>query len=498
MAIRQQGKSAPVARKRSPQAASGMALVRWQRPRPWLAAALSLALTACAVGPDYVLPPSDLSPAFVHAAPTTDTTPLALDVWWTRFNDPQLSAIITRVLSQNLDLAAAQARVAQARAVARLASAALLPVGSANAQVAGQRQSLESPIGELASHQPGYQRNATLYSAGVGASWELDLAGGLRRGAEADIAEAQAAEADHMGVRVSVAAEAADAYLRVRGAQHRMALATAQLSADNDLLRLVELRLHEGMSTQREQAQAQARVAQISATLPPLQAERDIQLNRLDVLMGVQPGTYATQLAATASEVSIPALATTLTPRDLLRRRPDVIAAERRLAASSARIGSAVAEYYPQFSLSALLGFESLHSATPDAANFQPLALLGVRWRLFDFGRVDAEVARAQGVNAEALARYRQSMLRAAEDVENALLMQAAQAAEHRALLREVDASARARDSSEEAYKGGATSLMEVLEQDRELLTARDQLVRAQTGSARAVVATFRALGGGW
>ena len=498
MAVRQQVKSVRMARKGKLQAFAGAAKRGWMRPQSWLGVTLSLALSACAVGPDYAAPSSDLPPAFVHAVPATSAAPLVLDVWWTQFNDPELTAIIQRVLRQNLDLAASQARVEQARSVARLSSAALLPVGSANAQVAGQRQSLESPLGELASHQPGYQRNATLYSAGIGASWELDLAGRLRRGAEADIVEAQAAAADHLGVRISVAAEAADAYLRVRGAQHQIALATAQLSADSDLLDLVNLRLQEGMSTRREQAQAQARVAQIKATLPPLQAERDIQLNRLDVLMGVPPGTYASQLAATATEVSIPALAIALTPQEMLRRRPDVIAAERRLAASSARIGTAVAEYYPKFSLSALLGFESLHSATPDAANFQPLAMVGVRWRLFDFGRVDAEVARAKGGNAEALARYRQSMLRAAEDVENALLMQAAQEAERRELLREVDASARARDSSEEAYKGGVTSLMEVLEQDRQLLTARDQLVRVQTGSARSVVAAFRALGGGW
>jgi NodT family efflux transporter outer membrane factor (OMF) lipoprotein len=337
-----------------------------------------------------------------------------------------------------------------------------------------------------------------LYSGGVGASWEIDLAGGLGRGAEAASAEAQAAEADRLGVRVSVAAEAADAYFRVRGAQTRIALAADEIKADSDLLELVNLRLKEGMSTQREQAQAEARLAQVKATIPPLRAERDVQLNRLDVLMGAQPGTYAAELAEPAAEASIPALAVTLKPEDLLRRRPDVIAAERRLAASNARIGVAIAEYYPKFSLSALLGFESLSSATPSSASFQPLALVGLRWRLFDFGRVDAEVARAKGVNAEALAGYRQSMLRATEDVENALVMQTELDAERRELIREVDANVRARDSSEDAYKGGATSLAEVLEQDRQLLAARDQLARAQTGSGRAVVATFRALGGGW
>lgn len=475
-----------------------MPALKARLPTALLGTALSLALTACAVGPDYVKPASTMPQAFHHAGLATTAAPPALEVWWTHFNDPALTRIIERVLAQNLDLAASLARVVQARAVAHLSGAALLPIGSANAQAVEQHQSLQSPLGELASHRPGYDRNATLYSAGVGASWEIDLAGGLHRGVEADTAEAQAAEADRLGVRVSVAAEAADAYFRVRGAQTRIALAADEIKADTDLLELVKLRLKEGMSTRREQAQSEARVAQVKATIPPLRAERDVQLNRLDVLMGAQPGTYAAELAAPAADATIPALAVTLKPEQLLRRRPDVIAAERRLAASNARIGVATAEYYPKFSLAALLGFESLSSATPSAASFQPLALIGLRWRLFDFGRIDAEVAHAKGANAEALAHYRLSMLRATEDVENALLMQTELDAERHELIREVDADVRARDSSEEAYKGGAISLMEVLEQDRQLLTARDQLARAQTGSGRAVVATFRALGGGW
>src|SRR5476651_2575738 len=424
-----------------------------------LGATLAAALSACAVGPDYVKPADTMPAAFPHAAANVagNTAPLALDVWWTQFNDPALTRIIERVLAQNLDLAAALARVDQARAAAHLSQAQLLPQGSADATVVRQRQSLQGPLGELASGQPGYKRNVTLVDSGVGASWEVDLSGGLHRGVEADQAEAQAAEADRLGVRVSVAAEAADAYFRVRGAQTRIALAQQQTKADSDLLELVKLRLADGLSTERELAEA-----------------------------------------GNDAEATIPPLAGGLQPQDLLKRRPDVIAAERRLAASSARIGVATSEYYPKFSLSALLDRKSLGSGTPSAANFQPTAVAGVHWRLFDFGRVDAEVARAKGANAEALARYRQSMLRATEDVENALVQHAERDAERRELLAEVAADQRARNSSEEAFKGGASSLTEVLEQDRQLLAARDQLASAQTGAGRAAVATFRALGGGW
>lgn len=458
----------------------------------------SLGVTACAVGPDYVKPELAVPSSFQHAAAPMPGQALRIEDWWRNFDDPVLVRIVERVLAQNLDLAASMARVDQARAVARLSVASRLPTVSADAQAARERQSLESPFGELASAHPGDERNVALYNAGVGASWEPDLAGGLRRGAEADTAEAHAAEADHAGVRVSVAAEAADAYFRVRSAQARTELALAQVKTDGDLLSLVQSRLREGMSTVRERAQAEARLAQVRATLPALQAERDMQLNRLDVLMAATPGTYAAELAAPVERTAIPVMALTLTPEDLLRRRPDVIAAERRLAASNARIGVATAEYYPRFSLSALLGFESLRTATPSAANFQPLAAVGMHWRLFDFGRVDAELARAEGARAEALARYRQSLLRATEDVENALIRQWQLDAERKELSAEVEADDTARTATRQAYEGGALDLSQLLEQDRQWLAARDQLVRVQSDSGRAVVATFRAIGGGW
>jgi NodT family efflux transporter outer membrane factor (OMF) lipoprotein len=458
----------------------------------------SLGVTACAVGPNNVKPVLPVPPGFQRAVAPSPGPELRVEDWWRNFDDPVLVRIVERVLAQNLDLAASMARVDQARAAARMSLASRLPAVAADAQAARERQSLESPLGALASSRPAYERDVAFYNAGIGATWELDLAGGLRRGAEADTAEAQAAEADHAGVRVSVAAEAADTYFRVRSAQARIELALAQIKTDGDLLSLVQSRLREGMSTVRERAQAEARLAQVRATLPALQAERDTQLNRLDVLMAATPGTYSAELATPVERMAIPVMALTLTPQDLLSRRPDVIAAERHLAASNARIGVAAAEYYPSFSLSALLGFESLRTATPSATNLQPLAAVGMHWRLFDFGRVDAELVRAEGAHAEALARYRQSLLRATEDVENALIHQWQLEAERKELLQEVDADETARRATKQAYEGGVLDLSQLLEQDRQWLAAQNELVRVQSDAARAVVATFRAIGGGW
>lgn len=467
-----------------------------------LAGILFLALGGCAVGPDYSEPASTLSK--FHSADALSsraaTAPVPqIDRWWEGFNDPELTRIVRRTLEQNLDLAAALGRVEQARAAAHEAGAQLLPSIDLSAQVRRQRQSLESPAGAIARHLPGYDRNQSLYDVGAAASWEADLFGGLGRAAEAASAEAQAAEAARLGTRISVAADAADAYFRILGDQARIAVANDQVATDTHLLDLVQRRFAKGLSTDREVAQAEALLAGSRASLQPLRIDLEGQLNRLDVLMGMQPGSYAGSLTERVIIPSPPAI-TGAAPTDLLRRRPDIVAAERRLAASNARIGAAIADYYPKFSLSALLGFES--SKAGDlffrSTTFQPQGLLGLRWRLFDFGKVDAEVDAAKGAEAEDLARYRQSVLHAAEDVENAFtaLVQFEENVKER--THEVAALRRARDLSQSAYQTGVIPLTDVLDANRQLLSAEDALVQAKTDVSRSAVSAFRALGGGW
>jgi outer membrane protein TolC len=215
--------------------------------------------------------------------------------------------------------------------------------------------------------------------------------------------------------------------------------------------------------------------------------------------MGAQPGTYAAELSKPAEIPNAPAIPPGQSASDLLRRRPDVIAAERHLAASNARIGVAIAEYYPKVSLSALLGFESLSASHLwSAESFQPEATAGLRWRLFDFGRVDAEVAQANSANAQVLLTYRQTVLRATEDVENAFMALAQLELQTHDLLTEVDALTRARDASQRSYLAGASSLTDVLDADRQSLVAQDELARTRADTDRAAVMSFRALGGGW
>jgi NodT family efflux transporter outer membrane factor (OMF) lipoprotein len=465
-------------------------------------ALIAFLVVGCSVGPRYKGTSTKIQP--FHSAPSIEArkAPLpapALDTWWEGFRDPELTRIVQRAIDQNLDLAAALTRVEQARAAAKEAGARLKPAGALTAQSTSIRQSLESPTGRFAGAFPSFDRNQSYLDLGVVATWEIDLFGGLRRGAEAAVDEVQAAEAEHLGVRVSIVAEAADAYMQIRGAQNRLIYARDQIATDEHLLQLVSQRKAAGIASDREQAQAEAVLAQARSTVPQLTIILEAQLNRLDVLMGAQPGTYAAELRAPADIPAIPAITVFANPTELLRRRPDIIAAERRVAASNARIGQALAEYYPKISLSGFLGNGAISPGNLfREIGFQPSAVAGLRWRLFDFGRVDAEVRQAKGANAEALLQFRSSVLRAAEDVENSFTLLAQSEVRSDEILREIGALQRVRDRSQEAYEAGVIGLTDVLDADRQLLVARDDLALTKETVARAAVGSFRALGGGW
>jgi NodT family efflux transporter outer membrane factor (OMF) lipoprotein len=462
---------------------------------------LSTALAACTVGPDYTAPKTELAPfhnaAYVTSAQGQSAPPL--DRWWTGFNDPMLVKVVQRALNQNLDLDAALARVRQARATASGSSAQLLPTVDLGASTTYEHQSLNGAFGSVANGSPGFHRDGHEDVVGPSASWEIDLFGGLRRQAKAADEEAQAAEAEQLGTRVTVAADTADAYLQVRGYQARLAVTADQITTDEHLVELVRNRFASGAATDREIAQAEALLKQAHASVPPLRLALEQQLNRLDVLMGAQPGTYARDLATVRDIPSIPAIPGDQQPIDVLRRRPDIIAAERRLAASNEQIGAAISDYYPKISLSGALGFDSLNTNRLVTANaFQALGGGALRWRLFDFGKVDAEVAQAKGANAEALTVYRQSVLRAAEDVEDSLAGLAQTQAHVVELQDEVQSLIKARDLAVQAYQAGSITLTDVLNADSQLLTAQDQVDANRADAARAAVGVFRSLGGGW
>ena len=468
-----------------------------------MALATMLVVGCAAVGPDYQAPAAPAAQKYYNQqaldAHRASASSVDMAHFWQGFNDPVLSTLIDRAVSANLDLAISETRVVQSRALARQAGANLLPSGQLSASVLKEQQSLEDPIARIASNFAEYSRDQNLYNTAAGASWEADVFGGNRRRAEAASARAKASQAERDAVQIVVVSETADAYFRLRGAQARIIAIEDEVKVNSDLLDLVRDRLQEGLATAREEAEAEGLLYQARASLPPLRQQVALEGNRLDVLMGATPGSYSSETQSAVPIKPLPGLSAAQAPVDLLQRRPDVISAERRLAAANAGIGVATAEYYPHISLAALLGNESYRAGDLfQSSTFQPQALLGIRWRLFDFGRVDAEVAEAKGAHAEALLEYKRTMLNATADVENAIVRLVQSEARQDELSHQVVAQERARSTAEDAYKGGAAGLFEVLEQQRQLIAARDQLEEARAADAVALVDTFMALGGGW
>lgn len=468
-----------------------------------LAAASAVLLAGCAVGPDYVAPPAPSTGAFVGApavaARVAAPAPAPADAWWRGFKDPVLDRLVDRALAQNLDLAQAAARVTQARGGLVAATAALLPSASVQAQAAAAHASTQTPTGRILAATPGFDRDGSLYQGDLVAGWELDVFGGTRRDREAALARYDAAKAGVAAARLAVAAQTSDTYVLVRGLQARLAVARRQVETQAKLVDTVRLQYAHGAAADLQLQQAQGALAQTRASIPVLEEGLEAALNAMDVIQGAQPGTYRAELITAAEIPAAPGLAEAGGPAELLRRRPDLVVAEQRLRASNAEVGSALSQYFPKFSLSGLVGTATTsRDSLFEGPAAQAQGVVGLRWRLFDFGRVGAEVKAARGRKAEALAAYQQAVLRASEDVENAFVSLVKRESQARVLSDGEASLAKARTASLVAYDAGAVSLVEVLDADARLLAVRDAEAQARTEAARAAIRSFQALGGGW
>jgi len=322
------------------------------------------------VRPDVPLPERLQGQAAEGDRQATATADLA--AWWTGFGDPELTRFVTLALEQNLDLAQAAARVTQARAGLGAANAALLPSGNVTGQAARAYQSVETPLGKVLNSTPGFDRWGNAYEANAGASWELDLFGGLRRGREAALAEYQSSEAGAVATRLAVAAQTADIYISIRGLQARLDVARRQVQTQQELLSTVNLLYGKGLAAELQVKQAEGALAQVRASVPALEAGLDVAMNALDVMLGSPPGTHRADLLKAGDIPTAPQIAAIGSPRELLRRRPDLIVAERRLAASNARIGVAIAEYYPKFGKDRGITVEDRHGRGGEASAHSP------------------------------------------------------------------------------------------------------------------------------
>lgn len=456
------------------------------------------ALSACTVGQNYERPSVPIAPQYVSAR--SAATHADLVAWWHLVNDPILDAMVERALSRNLDIEQSAARIDQAGATLGLARADLLPSGDISGSYRRSYESVAAAPGAFLKDIPGgYPRNQNNFLLNAAASWEIDLFGGTRRANEAARADLAGAVADAQAVRVSTIAMVVDLYVQLRRAQSERLLNTQQLVLERRDTTLSGLLAERGIIARSDFDRTGAGLADSETRTPELDASEAALLNSIDILLGDPPGTNHATLAAGSGVpelTSVPALGA---PVDLLANRPDVIAAEARLRATNARIGQAKAEYFPKISLSGLLGVASLTGANLFSTyGLQASGTVGLRWRLFDFKRIDAEIAQAKGQYREQLAAYRTSVLTAAQDVEDAFARIAASNAIVAARIRSVSAQRSAKASATRAFQQGEISERDRIVADQAVLASDVALTTARAQRSQAVVRLYRVLGGGW
>lgn len=457
--------------------------------------------TACAVGPDYVAPSrvsgAEAASSFLNAS--VDTKPGAMDPaplerFWARFGDPVLDRLVDEVLIANPSLNIARANLRASRDLARLAGFDRFPTVTSSASL--QRGLLSE------SQAPGVDRGtreSTRGDAGFDAIWELDFFGRVRRGVEAATADADASLATLRDVQVSAVAEAARHYFVLRGLQDQ--LGVARRNADNQMrsLQITRARFDAGRGNQLDIARAEALLQTTLAMIPQLEAAIERSLYRIAVLSGHTPERSVAELRGTPAQIEVPALTGIGSPADLLRRRPDIRAAERRVAASTARIGIATAELFPRISLGGGIGYQA--NRIEDLGNSGSYTYAigpGIYWAAFDLGRVKKRIAISRAQADASLALYEKTVLEALEETEGALISYDRALVRRRTLESAGLASRRAADLSRERYEGGLTHYLDVLDAERSALEAESALAQGRTDVAVAFIAIYKALGGDW
>ena len=456
------------------------------------AAALFVAATlaGCAVGPNYKKPETPAAPAFAAAEPAVYTPEQAQTQFWKQFHDETLDKLVDDSLNANHDLRIAVGRLAEARAARHQSLYDLAPTVTASGGHTTQK---------IPQVQSGFPVTTSFYDAGFDATWELDLFGRVRRGVEASHAELQGAEANLHDAQVSVIAEVARTYFELRGQQDQLAVARKNVENEQASFQLTDARLKAGRGTELDTSRARAQLSTTLSTIDPLEATVSRSIHRLGVLTGRDPNALTTLLAPPKD---LPGLPTTLAvgdPGAMLRRRPDIRVAERQLAASNARIGVAVGDYFPKVTFTGSFGYDAqtlngLGTSASRAYTIGP----GISWAAFDLGRVHAQVAGARARKDTALAQYEQTVLKALEETENALVTHARSRDQLVHAADAAESSAAAAKLARVRYEGGVVDFLEVLDAERTQLEADDRLAQSRTQAATSLVAVYKALGGAW
>ena len=508
--------------------------------RPWafiFFLGFALGVAGCAVGPDYHRPdykvPGQFGPATQPATqpstqPTTQPT-VAVDLtrWWESFGDTQLNSLIERAVNSNLTVQVAELRLREARYQLQFSRSGLFPVANANGSYQHARFSKNgfylpgasnasgigssnasratgSGTGSNSNNSSGLasafnRSEIDTWQAGFDASWELDVFGGVRREIEAARADEAASLEARRDAMVTLLAEVARNYIDLRGAQLQLAIARDNVRSQQDTVDLTRSRFAAGLNSDLDVARAEAQVASTRAAIPLRETQIQQDIHRLSVLLAQPPNALEEELIKQQPVPSAPPEVPIGLPSELLRRRPDVRQAERQLAAANARIGAATADLFPRFALTGGVGLASGHPS--DLFNSSSIYYsIGpqINWRIFDAGRIRANIDVQNMREQEALAQYQSTILRSLEDVENALVGYTQERQRWQALRDAVSANHRAVDLANQLYTKGLTDFLNVLEAQRNLFASQDLLAQSEGAVSADVVALYKALGGGW
>ena len=465
----------------------------------WRAAALACfgwTLAACAVGPNYETPETEV-PDRWHQELMRGLAPGpgSLETWWTFLDDPILASLIQRAGEGNLDLADALARVDEGRARRGIARGDFFPDTDGTGSYSRSR--LSNEIVDFAP--PPQNRVENFWSVGLDASWEIDVFGRIRRSVESADADLQASIEDYRDVLVALYADVGINYVELRATQQRLRFALQNVSTQRGTLSLTRDRNRAGLVGDLDVRQAEQNLASTESFVPSLRQRIVEVINRLGVLLGVPPSTLHAELAEPTAIPGPPQEILVGIPAELLRQRPDIRRAERDLASQTAQIGVATADLYPRFALLGTFAFDALELAqlfTGKAGNysFGP----AFRWNIFDGGRVRSNIEAQEAITAQLFAQYENTILLAQEEVENAMVAYVQETDRRDALERSAIAAAKAVELVQTLYRTGLTDFQNVLDTERTLFLQQDALAESEGFVTQNLINIYRALGGGW
>jgi multidrug efflux system outer membrane protein len=503
-------------------------------------------IAGCEVGPNYSKPKEKLPQQFGEAHPTTlpsrvTTEEIELTQWWTTFDDPELNSLIHRALKQNLDLQQAESRIREARYQRTIATGDLFPEvdGTAGYQHARGSKNVTIPGGAFGGSSGGKSGSSSgssslrppgvgtaqtsdavapaggpqsplgnggfpgvetdLYQVGFDTVWELDIFGGTRRSVEAAGADLAAAIEDRRAVEVSLLAEVARTYIELRGAQLQESIARQNLADQQKTLSIIREKQRVGLTTYLDVAQQNVELANTQADIPALESQRRQSVHALGILLAESPDALSDELEEESGVPGVPPRVPVGLPSELLRRRPDIRQAERKLAAATARIGVAKVQYFPQFSITGELGLDSSQpKSLLDWSSRYFLLSPGVSWPIFDAGQIHGRVKVSREQAKQALISYRQAILQALKEVDDAISNYRQDQIRQTSLLAAVDGSRDEVRLANEQYRQGVVDFLVVLDTQRSLLATENALAQSRRMIDSDLIALYKSLGGGW